>query len=95
MLNLQFRRPGGERKLVKTLFCDIANSTVLANRLGPEEMHTLLNQFFELALTEVHRYEGTISQFFGDGFMALFGAPMAHEDHGRRAALIDLLKRNF
>ena len=47
----------GERKLVTALFCDIANSTLLANRLGPEEMHALLNQFFELALAQVHRYE--------------------------------------
>jgi len=80
----------GERKQVTALFCDIANSTALANRLGPEEMHTLLNQFFELALAEVHRYEGTINQFLGDGFMALFGAPLAHEDHARRAALAAL-----
>ena len=80
----------GEHKQVTTLFCDIANSTVLANRLGPEAMHALLNQFFELALTEVHRYEGTINQFLGDGFMALFGAPLAHEDHARRAALAAL-----
>ncbi len=80
----------GERKQVTALFCDIANSTVLANRLGPEGMHALLNQFFELALTEVHRYEGTINQFLGDGFMALFGAPIAHEDHARRAALAAL-----
>ena len=80
----------GERKQVTALFCDIVNSTVLANSLGPEEMHTLLNQFFELALAEVHRYEGTINQFLGDGFMALFGAPLAHEDHGRRAALAAL-----
>ena len=43
-------------------------------------MHALLNGFFELALAEVHRYEGTINQFLGDGFMALFGAPLAHED---------------
>jgi class 3 adenylate cyclase/tetratricopeptide (TPR) repeat protein len=80
----------GERKQVTALFCDIANSTVLANRLGPEGMHTLLNQFFELALAEVHRYEGTINQFLGDGFMALFGAPIGHEDHARRAALAAL-----
>src|SRR5215471_10879899 len=50
-------------------------------------MHTLLNRFFELALHEVHRYEGTINQFLGDGFMALFGAPLAHEDHARRGVL--------
>ena len=70
----------GERKQVTVLFCDLANSTPLATRLGPERMHRLLNQFFELALDEVHRYEGTINQFLGDGFMALFGAPIAHED---------------
>ena len=67
------------------LFCDIANSTPLAERVGPERMHALLNGFFELALAEVHRYEGTINQFLGDGFMALFGAPLAHEDDARRA----------
>ena len=50
-------------------------------------MHTLLNRFFELALHEVHRYEGTINQFLGDGFMALFSAPIAHEDHARRAVV--------
>lgn len=80
----------GERKQVTVLFCDLANSTALAARLGPEAMHTLLNHFFELALAEVHRYEGTINQFLGDGFMALFGAPLAHEDHARRAVLAAL-----
>ncbi|HEX2165096.1 MAG TPA: AAA family ATPase [Thermoanaerobaculia bacterium] len=77
----------GERKLVTVLFCDVTGSTELAERLGPEAMHALLSRFFELALAEVHRYEGTINQFLGDGFMALFGAPVAHEDHARRAVL--------
>src|SRR5258706_3323176 len=77
----------GERKQVTVLFCDIANSTELAQRLGAEPMHGVLERFFELALAEVHRYEGTINQFLGDGFMALFGAPVAHEDHARRALL--------
>jgi predicted ATPase/class 3 adenylate cyclase len=80
----------GERKQVTVLFCDLANSTGLAERLGPEVMHAVLNQFFDLALDEVHRYEGTINQFLGDGFMALFGAPIAHEDHARRAVLAAL-----
>jgi class 3 adenylate cyclase/tetratricopeptide (TPR) repeat protein len=80
----------GERKQVTVLFCDITNSTPLAERLGPEAMHTLLNNFFELALAAIHRYEGTINQFLGDGFMALFGAPIAHEDHARRAVLTAL-----
>jgi len=77
----------GERKQVTVLFCDLANSTPIAERIGPEHMHTLLNRFFKLALSEVHRYEGTINQFLGDGFMALFGAPIAHEDHARRGVL--------
>jgi class 3 adenylate cyclase/tetratricopeptide (TPR) repeat protein len=80
----------GERKPVTVLFCDIAHSTSLAQRLGPEAMHTLLQRFFERGLDAVHRYEGTINQFLGDGFMALFGAPIAYEDHARRAVLAAL-----
>jgi class 3 adenylate cyclase/tetratricopeptide (TPR) repeat protein len=80
----------GERKSVTVLFCDLVGSTGLAERLGAERMHVLVNAFFEAALAEVHRYEGTVNQFLGDGFMALFGAPLAHEDHARRAALAAL-----
>ncbi len=80
----------GARKQVTVLFCDIANSTALAQRIGTEAMHAVLEQFFELALAEVHRYEGTANQFLGDGFMALFGAPIAHEDDARRAVLAAL-----
>jgi class 3 adenylate cyclase/tetratricopeptide (TPR) repeat protein len=80
----------GERKSVTVLFCDLVGSTGLAERLGAEHMHVLVNAFFEIALAEVHRYEGTVNQFLGDGFMALFGAPLAHEDHARRAALAAL-----
>jgi class 3 adenylate cyclase/tetratricopeptide (TPR) repeat protein len=80
----------GERKAVTVLFCDVVSSTTLAERLGPDEMHALLRRFFDLALAEVHRYEGTVNQFLGDGFMALFGAPIAHEDHARRAVLAAL-----
>ncbi len=80
----------GERKPVTVLFCDLVGSTALAERLGPEGMHVLVNRFFEAALAEIHRYEGTVNQFLGDGFMALFGAPLAHEDHARRATLAAL-----
>jgi hypothetical protein len=80
----------GERKQVTALFCDITSSTALAERLGPEAMHSLMNRFFELALGRIHCYEGTVNQFLGDGFMALFGAPIAHEDHARRAVLAAL-----
>ena len=77
----------GERKHVTVLFCDLVGSSALATQLGQEAMHVLLNKFFELAVGEVHRYEGTLNQFLGDGFMALFGAPLACEDHSHRAAL--------
>ena len=80
----------GERKQVSVLFCDIVASSALVGELGPEEFHLVIDRFFRDALTEVHRYEGTINQFLGDGFMALFGAPMAHEDHARRAVLAAL-----
>jgi class 3 adenylate cyclase/DNA-binding SARP family transcriptional activator len=80
----------GERKQVSVLFCDIVRSPELAAQAGPEEYHRVVDRFFALALDEVHRYEGTVNQFLGDGFMALFGAPIAHEDHARRAVLAAL-----
>ena len=83
----------GEHKLVTVLFCDVVNSTELAGRIGPERMHTLVDRLFRLALDEVHHYEGTINQFLGDGFMALFGAPLALEHHERGAALAALAIR--
>jgi len=75
----------GERKQVTVLFVDVSGFTALSARLDPEEIHGLMNRAFELMLTEVHRYEGTVNQFLGDGIMALFGAPIAHEDHAQRA----------
>jgi class 3 adenylate cyclase/tetratricopeptide (TPR) repeat protein len=80
----------GELKQVTVLFCDIVNSTPLTERLGPEGMRDLLHSFLEASLDEVQRYGGTAPQFRGDGFMALFGAPLTHEDHVRRALLAAL-----
>jgi class 3 adenylate cyclase len=77
----------GEMKQVTVLFCDIVDSTPLTERLGPEVMRDLVNSFLETSLAEVRRYGGTAPQFRGDGFMALFGAPLAQEDHVRRALL--------
>src|SRR3989449_5648021 len=75
----------GERKQVTVLFVDVSGFTSLSERLDPEEIHRLMRRAFDLMLAEVHRYEGTVNQFLGDGIMALFGAPIAHEDHARRA----------
>ena len=75
----------GERKHVTVLFADLAGSTAFAEAIDPEEMHALMDRAFQLILEEVHRYEGTVNQFTGDGVMALFGAPIALEDAPRRA----------
>lgn len=79
--------PEGERKRVTVLFCDLANANSLAERLEPEERHAVLSRFFERSLHEVHRHDGTVAQLFSNGFMALFGAPMASEEHARQAVL--------
>ena len=76
----------GERKQVTILFCDIVDSTRLAESLDPERMHELMDHALRLMAEAVHRYEGTVNQFLGDGLMALFGAPVALEDHALRAA---------
>jgi class 3 adenylate cyclase len=75
----------GERKQVTVLFADLENSTALSSALGLEAWHRLLDAYFRILADGVHRFEGTINQFTGDGIMALFGAPVAHEDHAQRA----------
>jgi class 3 adenylate cyclase len=75
----------GERKEVTVLFVDVQGSTQLATSLDPEEFHAVMDGAFQRMLDAVHRWEGTVNQFTGDGIMALFGAPIAHEDHARRA----------
>ena len=75
----------GERKVVTVLFADVASYTSMAEKLDPEEVHEIMDGCFQILMDEIHRYEGTINQFTGDGVMALFGAPLAHEDHAQRA----------
>jgi class 3 adenylate cyclase/tetratricopeptide (TPR) repeat protein len=75
----------GERKSVTVMFADVSGFTAMSERLDPEEVHAIMDRAFEVILEAVHRYEGTINQFLGDGVMALFGAPIAHEDHTHRA----------
>ena len=75
----------GERKLVTVLFADVANYTSMSERLDAEEVHQIMDGCFQILMNEIHKYEGTINQFTGDGIMALFGAPVAHEDHAQRA----------
>jgi class 3 adenylate cyclase len=75
----------GERKQVTVLFADVQGSMELAESVDAEEWHRVLDRFFAILSDGIHRFEGTINQFTGDGVMALFGAPIAHEDHARRA----------
>jgi class 3 adenylate cyclase len=75
----------GERKLVTVMFADIKGSLELLTARDPEEAVALLDPVIELMKAAVHRYEGTVNQIMGDGIMALFGAPAAHEDHAARA----------
>jgi len=75
----------GERKQVTVLFADVKGSMELAEQLDPEQWHAILDRFFQILTEGVHRFEGTVNQYTGDGIMALFGAPIAHEDHAQRA----------
>jgi class 3 adenylate cyclase/tetratricopeptide (TPR) repeat protein len=88
----------GERKQVTVLFADVKGSMDLAEQVDPEEWHGIMDRFLQILADGVHRFEGTINQYTGDGMMALFGAPVAHEDHAARAcyaalALKDELRR--
>ena len=75
----------GERKLVTVLFADLRGSLELLVDRDPEEARSLLDPVIERMTEAVHRYEGTVNQVLGDGIMAIFGAPLAHEDHALRA----------
>jgi class 3 adenylate cyclase/tetratricopeptide (TPR) repeat protein len=75
----------GERKQVTVLFADIKGSMDLAEEIDPEAWHRIMDRFFAILADGVHRFEGTVNQYTGDGIMALFGAPLAHEDHAQRA----------
>jgi len=75
----------GERKQVTVLFADLKGSMELLADRDPEEARKLLDPVLERMMEAVHRYEGTVNQVMGDGIMALFGAPIAHEDHAVRA----------
>ena len=75
----------GERKIVTVMFSDVSGFTAMSEKLDPEDVHGIMDRAFEVILDAVHRYEGTVNQFLGDGVMALFGAPIAHEDHAQRA----------
>jgi class 3 adenylate cyclase/tetratricopeptide (TPR) repeat protein len=75
----------GERKQVTVLFADVQGSMDLAEQHDAEQWRRIMQRFFSVLADGVHRFEGTVDKFTGDGIMAVFGAPVAHEDHTRRA----------
>ncbi|SOZ19459.1 adenylate/guanylate cyclase domain-containing protein [Cupriavidus taiwanensis] len=75
----------GERKTITVLFADMAGSTALIRELDPEDAHRLIAPVVALMMEAVHHYEGYVAKSLGDGILALFGAPIAHEDHPQRA----------
>src|SRR5262249_26770129 len=77
----------GERKQVTVLFADVKGSMELAEQLDAEAFSQIMSRFFQILSEGVERFEGFVDKFTGDGIMALFGAPIAHEDHARRACL--------
>jgi class 3 adenylate cyclase len=84
----------GERKQVTVLFADVTSSMELSEDLDPETWHEIMDRFFAILTDGVHRFEGTVNQYTGDGIMALFGAPIAHEDHAQRACYAALQLRD-
>jgi class 3 adenylate cyclase/tetratricopeptide (TPR) repeat protein len=78
-------RDDAERKQVTVLFADVSGSMDLAEQQDPEEWRKIMQRFFAILADAVTRFEGTVDKFTGDGIMAVFGAPVAHEDHARRA----------
>jgi class 3 adenylate cyclase len=75
----------GERKTITALFADLKGSTALIEGLDPEEARAIIDPALQLMMDAVHQYDGYVAQALGDGIFALFGAPLAHEDHPQRA----------
>jgi len=75
----------GERKQVTVMFCDMEGFTALTEKLGSEQMYSMMDEVYEILIHKVHDYEGTVNELTGDGIMALFGAPIALEDAPQRA----------
>ncbi|MBI3756909.1 MAG: adenylate/guanylate cyclase domain-containing protein [Deltaproteobacteria bacterium] len=75
----------GERKTITALFADLKDSTALIEGLDPEEARAIIDPALQLMMDAVPQYDGYVAQALGDGIFALFGAPLAHEDHPQRA----------
>ncbi len=90
-----FPRGEAERRQITVMFSDVVGSTALSERLDPEELRELIQAYQDAAATAIERFEGYIAQYLGDGILAYFGYPVAHEDDAERAvrAALDLVSR--
>jgi class 3 adenylate cyclase len=79
------RAPEAERRQLTVMFCDVADSTTLAQQLDPEDQREVMRAYQGTAAAAIHQFDGTIAQYLGDGLLVYFGWPMAHEDDASRA----------
>src|SRR2546425_5489646 len=79
------KKPEGERRQLTVMFCDLVGSTALSGQLDPEELREVIRAYQEACAGVIHRYEGHIAQYLGDGLLVYFGYPLAHEDDAPRA----------
>jgi predicted ATPase/class 3 adenylate cyclase len=88
------RQMRGERRVITMLFCDVTGSTSMAENLDPEEWAEIMNEAFDFLIAPIYKYEGTLARMMGDGLLAFFGAPVAHEDDPQRAVMagLDIIK---
>src|ERR1700693_6405937 len=92
---LEATRPREERKVVTVLFADLVGFTARAEQLDPEDVRSVLAPYYARLRTELERFGGTVEKFIGDAVMALFGAPVAHEDDPERAVRAGLAIREY
>src|SRR3954451_14546785 len=87
--------PREERKVVSVVFCDLVGSTAAAERMDPEDVRARLSHYHARVRAELERFGGTVEKFIGDAVVALFGAPLAHEDDPERAVRAALAIRDW
>src|SRR4030095_14238906 len=85
LIHVERRTPDAERRQLTVMFCDLVDSTLLANQLDPEDWRAVVRAYQETAAAVVQRFDGYIAQYLGDGLLVCFGYPQAHEDDARRA----------
>jgi len=92
---LQDRRPDAERRQLTVMFCDLVGSTALSERLDPEDLKEVITSYQDACAGAIARYEGVVARLLGDGVLAYFGFPQAHEDDAERAvrAGLDVIER--